>query len=94
MSAIGYVTRDGEGYKGQLRTLSIRAPIEIVPNRRKAGASAEDRSGGLIWSEAAARSPASPGGEISSPRWFRAAAAVPGLAPRSRYAVRPMLKTG
>lgn len=36
MSAIGYVTRDGEGFKGQLRTLSIRAPIEIVPNRRKA----------------------------------------------------------
>ena len=28
MSAIGYVTRDGEGFKGQLKTLTIRAPIE------------------------------------------------------------------
>jgi uncharacterized protein (DUF736 family) len=36
MSAIGHVTRDGEGFKGQLRTLSIRAGIEIVPNSRKA----------------------------------------------------------
>ena len=36
MSAIGYVTRDGEGFKGQLKTLTIRAPIEIVPNGRKA----------------------------------------------------------
>lgn len=36
MSAIGYVTRDGDGFKGQLKTLSIRAGIEIVPNRRKA----------------------------------------------------------
>lgn len=36
MSAIGYVTRDGDGFKGQLKTLSIRVPIEIVPNRRKA----------------------------------------------------------
>ncbi len=35
MSAIGYVTRDGDGFKGQLRTLTIRAPIEIVPNGRK-----------------------------------------------------------
>ena len=36
MSAIGYVTRDGDGFKGQLRTLTIRAPIEIVRNGRKA----------------------------------------------------------
>jgi uncharacterized protein (DUF736 family) len=35
MSAIGYVTREGEGFKGQLKTLTIRAPIEIVPNGRK-----------------------------------------------------------
>ena len=35
MSALGYVTRDGEGFKGQLRTLSIKRAIEIVPNRRK-----------------------------------------------------------
>ena len=37
MPAIGYVTRDGNGFKGQLRTLSIRTEIEIVPNARKSG---------------------------------------------------------
>jgi uncharacterized protein (DUF736 family) len=36
MPAIGYVTRDGNGYKGELKTLSIRADIAIVPNSRKA----------------------------------------------------------
>ncbi|WP_188053903.1 DUF736 domain-containing protein [Sphingosinithalassobacter sp. CS137] len=36
MSAIGYVTRSGEGFKGQLKTLSIRTDVEIVPNVRKA----------------------------------------------------------
>ena len=36
MSAIGYVTRSGEGFKGQLKTLSIRTDVEIVPNQRKA----------------------------------------------------------
>jgi uncharacterized protein (DUF736 family) len=37
MPAIGYVSRDGHGFKGQLKTLSIRADIEIVPNTRKSG---------------------------------------------------------
>ncbi|WP_404712175.1 DUF736 domain-containing protein [Sphingomonas sp. MMS24-J13] len=37
MPAIGYVTRDTSGaYKGQLKTLSIRAEIAILPNARKA----------------------------------------------------------
>jgi len=36
MPAIGHVTRQDDGsFKGQLRTLSIRADIEIMPNRRK-----------------------------------------------------------
>lgn len=35
MPAIGYVTRDGNGFKGELKTLSIRTPITIVPNGRK-----------------------------------------------------------
>jgi uncharacterized protein (DUF736 family) len=36
MTAIGYVTRtDNGGFKGQLRTVSIRADIEIAPNRDK-----------------------------------------------------------
>jgi uncharacterized protein (DUF736 family) len=36
MPAIGHVTRnDNGGFKGQLRTLSIRAEIDIVPNEKK-----------------------------------------------------------
>jgi len=37
MPAIGYVTRDGDAYKGQIKTLSIRAAVEILPNTRKSG---------------------------------------------------------
>ena len=37
MAAIGYVTRNGNGFKGQLRTLSIRTDVEIIPNNRKNG---------------------------------------------------------
>ena len=37
MPAIGYVTKQQDGsFKGQLRTVSIRAEIEIVPNTAKA----------------------------------------------------------
>ena len=36
MPAIGYVTRSGNGFKGQLRTLTIPGvDIEIVPNGDK-----------------------------------------------------------
>ena len=36
MPAIGYVTRQEDGsFKGQLRTLTIRADIEIMKNRTK-----------------------------------------------------------
>lgn len=44
MSAIGYVTRNPETdtYKGQVRTLSIRADIEITPNRAKSAANQPD----------------------------------------------------
>ncbi|HTP85247.1 MAG TPA: DUF736 family protein [Alphaproteobacteria bacterium] len=36
MPAIGYVTKqENGGYKGQLRTLSIRAEVDIVPNTSK-----------------------------------------------------------
>lgn len=50
MPAIGYVTRDGESFKGQLRTLSIRSEIEITPNPRKAADTQPDyrvTSGGV-----------------------------------------------
>ena len=43
MPAIGYVTKQSNGsFKGQLKTLSIRADIEIVPNTRKASDSQPD----------------------------------------------------
>ena len=36
MPAIGHVTKqDNGGYKGQLKTLTIRADIDIVPNTSK-----------------------------------------------------------
>lgn len=42
MAAIGYVTRNGNGFKGQLRTLSIRTDVEIIPNSRKNGSTQPD----------------------------------------------------
>ncbi|MBR0900096.1 DUF736 family protein [Bradyrhizobium tropiciagri] len=43
MTAIGYVTKDDNGsYKGQLKTVSIRADIDIVPNRDKTTATHPD----------------------------------------------------
>ncbi|MGI9375768.1 MAG: DUF736 domain-containing protein [Tsuneonella suprasediminis] len=44
MSAIGYVTRDPDTdvYKGQIRTLSIRTDVEIVPNRAKSASNQPD----------------------------------------------------
>jgi len=36
MTAIGYVTKNDNGsYRGQLKTVSIRADIDIIPNRDK-----------------------------------------------------------
>jgi uncharacterized protein (DUF736 family) len=36
MTAIEYVTRDDNGgYRGQLKTVSIRADIDMIPNRDK-----------------------------------------------------------
>jgi uncharacterized protein (DUF736 family) len=43
MPAIGHVTRnENGGFKGQLRTLSIRTEIDIVPNDKKANDSQPD----------------------------------------------------
>jgi uncharacterized protein (DUF736 family) len=43
MPAIGHVTRNfGGGFKGQLRTLTIRAEIDIVPNEAKSGETQPD----------------------------------------------------
>lgn len=43
MSAIGYVTKQSSGgYKGQLKTLTIRAEIDIVPNAAKSAEAQPD----------------------------------------------------
>jgi uncharacterized protein (DUF736 family) len=42
MAAIGYVTREGSTFKGELRTLSVRAEILIAPNSRKTGENQPD----------------------------------------------------
>jgi uncharacterized protein (DUF736 family)/predicted nucleotidyltransferase/HEPN domain-containing protein len=43
MPAIGYVTKQSNGsFKGQLKTLSIRAEVEIIPNRSKSADSQPD----------------------------------------------------
>lgn len=84
MSAIGYVTRDGEGYKGQLRTLSIRAPIEIIPNRRKAGDSHPDfrvNSEGVEVGAGWVRT-----GEASGKSYVSLSIAAPEFGPRRIYA--------
>ena len=43
MPAIGYVTKQASGgFKGQLKTLSIRADIDLVPNAAKSADSQPD----------------------------------------------------
>lgn len=42
MTAIGHVTKSGDGFKGQLKTISIEADIDIVPNRDKANQNQPD----------------------------------------------------
>ncbi len=43
MPAIGYVSRNQNGFKGQLKTLSIRADIEIVPATKRSGSQPDYR---------------------------------------------------
>jgi uncharacterized protein (DUF736 family) len=43
MTAIGYVRKEDDGrYKGHLRTVSIQAEIDIVPNQQKSSDSQPD----------------------------------------------------
>ena len=43
MPAIGYVTREGNGFKGEVKTLSIRTQIAIVPNQKTSDAQPDYR---------------------------------------------------
>jgi uncharacterized protein (DUF736 family) len=84
MPAIGYVSRDGNGFKGQLRTLSIRTDIEIVPNGHKTSEAQPDyrvsASGvevGAGWIKH---------GEMSGKDYVSLSLAAPEFGPRKLYA--------
>lgn len=84
MAAIGYVTRQGKGFKGQLRTLSIRADIEIIPNQRKAGDIQPDyrvSAGGIEVGAGWIRR-----GEMSGKDYVSLSLAAPEFGPRRLYA--------
>lgn len=84
MPAIGYVTRHEDGFKGQLRTVSIRSDIAIFPNRAKAHddqpdyrvfASGSEVGGGWIRT-----------GERSGKDYISLSLAAPEFGPRRLYA--------
>lgn len=84
MPAIGYVTRNGNGFKGQLRTLSIRTDIEIVPNARKSGDTQPDfrvSAGGVEVGAGWVRR-----GEASGKEYVSLSLAAPEFGPRRLYA--------
>lgn len=84
MPAIGYVTRDGNGFKGQLKTLSIRTEIEIQPTSRKSNDRQPDfrvMAGGVEvgagWNRI---------GETSRNEYVSLSLAAPEFGPRRLYA--------
>ncbi|WP_157219159.1 DUF736 domain-containing protein [Flavisphingomonas formosensis] len=84
MPAIGHVTRDGNGFKGQLRTLSIRTEIEIHPNPRKTGEAQPDyrvSAGGVEVGAGWVRR-----GEMSGRDYVSLSLAAPEFGPRRLYA--------
>ena len=84
MPAIGYVTRDGEGFKGQLKTLSIRTEIEIRPNRSKSSDTQPDyrvSAGGVEVGAGWVRR-----GEMSGKDYVSLSLAAPEFGPRRLYA--------
>jgi uncharacterized protein (DUF736 family) len=84
MPAIGYVQRNADGsFKGSIRTLSVRAEIEIIPNRGKMGEQPDYRvlSGGVELGGGWIRT-----GEVSGREYVRLAMSAPELGPRTIYA--------
>lgn len=84
MSAIGYVQRQADGsFKGSIRTLSISAEIQIIPNRGKVGQQPDYRvmagvvelGGGWIGI-----------GEVSQREYVRLTLSAPELGNRPLYA--------
>ncbi|WP_314376329.1 DUF736 domain-containing protein [Sphingomonas paucimobilis] len=84
MPAIGYVTREGNGFKGQLRTLSIRTDIEIVPNSRKSGDTQPDYRVSAAGVEVGAGWVRR--GEMSGKDYVSLSLAAPEFGPRRLYA--------
>lgn len=84
MPAIGYVTRDGNGFKGELKTLSIRTAIAIIPNGRKVSDTQPDyvvMAGGVELGAAWNRR-----GEMSGKDYVSLSLAAPEFGPRRLYA--------
>lgn len=84
MPAIGYVTRVDNGFKGQLKTLSIRADIEVVPNGHKTNDAQPDYrvlAGGVEVGAGWMRR-----GEASGRDYVSLSLAAPEFGPRRLYA--------
>lgn len=84
MASIGYVQRlDNGGFKGVLKTLTVRADIEIIPNKGKSGEQPDYRilSNGTELGGGWIRT-----GEVSGREYIRIAMAAPELGPRTLYA--------
>jgi uncharacterized protein (DUF736 family) len=84
MPAIGYVQRQNDGsFKGSIRTLSVNAEIQIVPNRGKMGEQPDYRivSGGVELGGGWIRT-----GEVSNREYIRLAMSAPEFGARTLYA--------
>jgi len=84
MPAIRYVTRDGNGFTGQLKTLSIRTDIEIIPNTRKSGDTQPDYRVSAAGVEVGAGWVRR--GEMSGKDYVSLSLAAPEFGPRRLYA--------
>jgi len=85
MPAIGYVTKQANGgYKGYLKTLSIRAEIDLVPNASKSADNQPDfrvLTQGVEIGAGWIRT-----GEISGKEYVSLSLAAPEFGPRKLYA--------
>ena len=84
MPAIGNVQRLGDGsFKGSIRTLSVNADIQIVPNRGKMGDQPDYKvfAGGVELGGGWIRT-----GEVSQREYIRIGISAPELGSRTLYA--------
>jgi uncharacterized protein (DUF736 family) len=85
MPAIGHVTKQSNGgYKGQIKTISIRADIDIVPNATKAADQQPDfrvLAQGIEIGAAWIRK-----SEVSGNKYVSLSLAAPEFGPRKLYA--------